>query len=383
LKEISVMEKRIFSIQKHFKPLKDPRILKKTSHKLIDMIIIAICAVICGADGWTQVEEFGKARRKWFEGFLELPHGVPSHNTFGRVFSLISSKLFQTCFQQWINEVFDITGGQVIPIDGKTAKGSHYKKNDKAAIHMVHAWAAQNGILLGQIKTKEKSNEITAIPELLKILEIKGCIITIDAMGCQRNIAKEIVEKKADYILAVKGNQEKLEEAIKNTFDDAIKNDFKDMKYSTNQTTDKNHGRTEVRTCYVLPIIYLLGASGFKKKWKNLRNIILVISERTVDGKTTVEHRFYISSLKRNAKKISDAIRQHWSIENSLHWSLDVTFKEDQCRIRIREAAENFSLLRKIALMYLKNETSLKGGIQTKRLRAGWDSKYLLKVLGV
>lgn len=376
------MEKTLFTIQKHFKTLKDPRILKKTSHKLIDVIVIAICAIICGADGWTQVEEFGKARQEWFKGFLELSHGIPSHNTFGRVFSLISSKLFQSCFQQWINEVFEITDGQVIPIDGKTAKRSHHKRHDKSAIHMVHAWAAQNGVLLGQIKTKEKSNEITAIPELLKILEIKGCIITIDAMGCQREIAEEIIEKKADYILAVKGNQEKLEEAIKNTFNDAIKKDFEGIKYSTHKSNDKNHGRTEVRTCYVLPILYLLGASEFKKKWKNLKSIILVISERTVNGKTTVEHRFYISSLKKNAKKISAAIRQHWSVENSLHWSLDVTFKEDQCRIRIREAAENFSLLRKIALMYLKKETSLKGGIQTKRLRAGWDSKYLLKVLG-
>lgn len=377
------MEKKLFTIQKHFAPLKDPRILKKTSHKLIDIIVIAICAVICGADGWTQIEEFGKARKKWFEGFLELPHGIPSHNTFGRIFSLISSKLFQNCFQQWINEIFDITDGQVIPIDGKTAKRSYNKKNDKAAIHMVHAWAAENGILLGQVKTKEKSNEITAIPELLKILEIKGCIITIDAMGCQRDIAEEITEKGADYILAVKGNQEKLEEAIKQTFDEAIKKDFEGMKHSTNQTTDKKHGRTEVRTCHVLPILFLIGASEFKKKWKKLKSIILIISERTINGKTTVEHRFYISSLKGNAKKISDAIRQHWSVENSLHWSLDVTFKEDQSRIRIGQASENFSLLRKIALMYLKNETSLKGGIQTKRLRAGWDSKYLLKVLTV
>ena len=377
------MENTLFTIQKHFAPLKDPRILKKTSHKLIDVIVIAICAVICGADAWTQMEEFGKARLQWFKGFLELPYGIPSHNTFGRIFSLISSKMFQTCFQQWINEIFEITGGQVIPIDGKTARGSHNKKSDKAAIHMVHAWAAENGVLLGQIKTEEKSNEITAIPELLKILELKGCIITIDAMGCQRNIAKEIIEKEADYILAVKGNQEKLEDAIKSTFDDAIEKDFEGMKHSSNKTVDEKHGRTEVRICYVLPILYLLGAKELKKKWKGLKSIILVISERTVNGKTTVEHRFYISSLKTSAKKISAAIRKHWSVENSLHWSLDVAFKEDQCRVRIGEAAENFSLLRKIALMYLKNETSLKGGIQTKRLRAGWDSEYLLKVLGV
>lgn len=377
------MDKALTIIKKHFSPLKDPRIKLKTSHKLIDIIVIAICAVICGADAWTQMEEFGKSKLKWFETFLELPKGIPSHNTFGRVFAIISTRLFQSCFQKWIQEVFEITDGQVIPIDGKTVRRSHNKKSDKSAIHMVHAWASANGVLLGQLKTKEKSNEITAIPELLKLLEVKGCIITIDAMGCQRDIAEAIIEKEADYILAVKGNQEKLEEAIKNTFDEAIKKDFEDMKHSTNQTVDEKHGRTEVRTCYVLPILYLLGAEEFKNKWKNLKSIILIISERTIDGKTTVEHRFYISSLKKSAKIISSAIRKHWSVENSLHWSLDVAFREDQCRVRIGEAAENFSLLRKIALMYLKNETSLKGGIQTKRLRAGWDSKYLLKVLGV
>lgn len=224
------MEKNLISIQKYFAPLQDPRITLKSSHKLIDVIVIAICAVICGADTWTQIEEFGKTRIDWFKGFLELPNGIPSHDTFGRIFSLISAKLFQACFQRWIQEVFEITDGQVIPIDGKTARRSHNKKTNKSAIHMVHAWAAANGILLGQLKTEEKSNEITAIPELLKLLEIKGCIVTIDAMGCQRDIAEGIIEKEADYILAVKGNQEKLEEAIQDSFQEAIENDFVGMK---------------------------------------------------------------------------------------------------------------------------------------------------------
>lgn len=377
------MDKSLTIIKKHFSVLKDPRVKLKTDHKLIDIIVIAICAVICGADAWTQIEEFGKSKLKWFKSFLELPNSIPSHNTFGRVFSIISAKLFQSCFQQWINDVFDITDGQVIPIDGKALKRSYNKKSDKPAIHMVHAWAATNGVLLGQLKTKEKSNEITAIPELLKLLEVKGCIVTIDAMGCQRDIAETIIEKKADYVLAVKGNQETLEEAIKTTFDEAMKHDFEGIKHSTNTTVDKNHGRSEVRICHVLPILYLFGAKEFKKKWKSLKSIVLIISERTVNEKKTVEHRFYISSLKPDAKKISSAIRQHWSVENLLHWSLDVAFKEDQSRVRIGQASENFSLLRKIALAHLKNETSLKGGIQTKRLRAGWDAKYLLKVLGV
>ena len=378
-----IMEKAFASIQKNFASLEDPRILLKTAHKLIDIIIIAICAVICGADTWAQIEEFGKTRVEWFESFLELPNGIPSHDTFGRIFSLISAKLFQACFQQWINEVFQITAGQVIPIDEKTARRSHNKRSNKAAIHMVHAWAATNGLLLGQVKTEEKSNEITAIPELLKLLEIKGCIVTIDAMGTQRNIAEEIIEKEADYILAVKGNQPTLKKSIKNTFEAALENNFDNMEHSEHQTIEKNHGREKVHTCYVLPILYLLSSEEFKKKWKGLKSIVLIISERTIDEKKTIEHRFYISSLRPNAKKILSAIRQHWSVENSLHWSLDVAFKEDQSRVRIGEASENFSLLRKIALMCLKQETSLKGGIQTKRLRSGWDLQYLLKVLSV
>ena len=378
-----IMEKAFASIQKNFAPLEDPRILLKTAHKLIDIIIIAICAVICGADTWAQIEEFGKTRVEWFESFLELPNGIPSHDTFGRIFSLISAKLFKACFQQWINEVFQITAGQVIPIDEKTARRSHNKRSNKAAIHMVHAWAATNGLLLGQVKTEEKSNEITAIPELLKLLEIKGCIVTIDAMGTQRNIAEEIIEKEADYILAVKGNQPTLKKSIKNTFEAALENNFDNMEHSEHQTIEKNHGREKVHTCYVLPILYLLSSEEFKKKWKGLKSIVLIISERTIDEKKTIEHRFYISSLRPNAKKILSAIRQHWSVENSLHWSLDVAFKEDQSRVRIGEASENFSLLRKIALMCLKQETSLKGGIQTKRLRSGWDLQYLLKVLSV
>ena len=279
------MEKAFASIQKNFASLEDPRILLKTAHKLIDIIIIAICAVICGADTWAQIEEFGKTRVEWFESFLELPNGIPSHDTFGRIFSLISAKLFQACFQQWINEVFQITAGQVIPIDEKTARRSHNKRSNKAAIHMVHAWAATNGLLLGQVKTEEKSNEITAIPELLKLLEIKGCIVTIDAMGTQRNIAEEIIEKEADYILAVKGNQPTLKKSIKNTFEAALENNFDNMEHSEHQTIEKNHGREEVHTCYVLPILYLLSSEEFKKKWKGLKSIVLIISERTIDEK--------------------------------------------------------------------------------------------------
>ena len=375
------MSRGLISITKHFEPLDDPRILLKSAHKLIDMIVIAICAVICAADTWTDIEEFGHSKIEWLKTFLELPNGIPSHDTFGRVFSLLSAKTFQECFQSWVNGVFEVTGGQVIAIDGKTARHSYDKKSNKAAIHIVHAWAADNGLLLGQLKTEEKSNEITAIPELLKMLEIKGCIVTIDAMGCQRDIAEKIIKAKADYVFTVKANQEKLEEAIKNTFTETRNTNFEGMKYSHYKSDEKGHGRKEIRTCYALSVKNLPAAEEFKKKWKGLKSIILIESERTSGGKTSIEHRYYISSLTPNAKKIALAVRKHWSVENSLHWCLDVAFKEDQCRIRIGEAAENFSLLRKIALLCLKRETSSKRGINGKRLKSGWDTKYLQKVL--
>ena len=371
----------ILSITKHFEALGDPRMPLKSAHKLIDIIVIAICAVICGADTWTDIEEFGQIKMEWLKEYLELPNGIPSHDTFGRVFSLISAKLFQECFQSWVNSVFEVTGGQVIAIDGKTARRSHDKKSNKAAIHIVHAWAADSGLLLGQLKTEEKSNEITAIPELLKMLVIKDCIVTIDAMGCQRDIADKIKKAKADYIFTVKSNQEKLEIAIKNTFKEAQDNQFEGMKCSRYKSDEKGHGRKEVRSCYVLPVKHLPLAAEFKNKWKGLKSIVLIESERTVGEKTSIEHRYYISSLAPSAKKIALAVRNHWSVENSLHWCLDVAFKEDQCRVRVGEAAENFSLLRKIALLCLKRETSSKRGINGKRLKSGWDTTYLLKVL--
>jgi predicted transposase YbfD/YdcC len=370
--------KPLISITKYFERLEDPRILLKTDHKLIDIIVIAICAVICGADKWTQVVEFGKAQKTWLRQFLELPQGIPSHDTFGRVFAVLSAKKFQICFQEWIQSVFELTEGQVVAIDGKTLRRSFDKQSNKAALHLVHAWSTANGVLLGQTKTREKSNEITAIPELLEVLQLKGCIVTIDAMGCQKKIAEQIHDQKADYVLAVKDNQKELKEALENTFKTAREKNFETMVYSEHQTLEKEHGRVETRTCYVLPLMYL---HHFKMKWKGLKSLILIVSERFYQGVTTLEQRYYISSLKPDASSIASAVRQHWGVENSLHWCLDVAFREDECRVRIGEAAENFSLLRKIALICLKKEPSLKGGIQTKRLKAGWDTDYLLKVL--
>lgn len=368
------------TIIKNFELLDDPRIVLKTAHKLIDIIIIAICAVICGADKWTQVEEFGNVHQEWLGKYLELPHGIPSHDTFGRVFSVINPECFQKCFANWIKDVFALTEGQVIAIDGKTLRRSGDKKSNKAALHMVHAWATTNGVLLGQVKSNEKSNEIKAIPELLETLMIKGCIVTIDAIGCQRKIAEKIHAGKADYVLAVKGNQGKLKQALEETFRIARERKFEAMVYDYHQTTDGDHGRIETRSCYVLPLMYLF---NFRLKWKGLNSLILVENERINKGtgEKTIERRYYISSLKYDAAKIVAITRKHWSVENNLHWCLDVGFREDECRVRTGDAAENFSLIRKIALMLLKKEASSKAGIQTKRLKAAWDMSYLLKVL--
>lgn len=376
--EHAMETEKLLTITKYFEPLKDPRILLKNTHKLIDIIVLAICGVIAGADKWTQIEEFGKTHISWFKQFLELPHGIPSHDTFGRVFSIISPHKFQECFRAWINAVFTVTEGQVIAIDGKTLRRSHNKSSNKSALHLVHAWATENGLLLGQVKTKEKSNEITAIPELLEILQLKGCIITIDAMGCQKKIAEQIHLQGGDYVLAVKDNQGDLKKSLEKTFEKAKELKFNAMVYSEHQSIEKEHGRVETRTCYVLHLMYL---HEFKLKWKGLQSLVMIESERFYQGEIQKEKRYYISSLKPEAAKIASAVRMHWRVENALHWSLDVAFREDECRVRIGDAAENFSLLRKIALTCLKKESSLKGGIQTKRLKAGWDLNYLIKVL--
>jgi predicted transposase YbfD/YdcC len=294
------------SIIRYFEPLEDPRILLKTAHKLIDIIVIAICAVISGADKWTQVEAFGHAREEWFKQFLALPHGIPSHDTFGRVFSRIQAKQFLACFQQWIQAVFEISEGQVVAIDGKTLRRSYDKPSKKAALHMIHAWASANGVLLGQLKTQEKSNEITAIPELLAMLKLKGCIVTLDAMGCQKKIAEQIHQQQADYVLAVKENQGQLKTALANLFASSRQRQFEAMVYSQYETVEKAHGQIEKRTCYVLPLMYL---HAFKLKWKGLQSLVLVESEKDNGQVNTIEQRYYISSLKMDAMRMAQVVR--------------------------------------------------------------------------
>jgi len=368
------------AIEEHFKSLSDPR--RKTAnqrHNFVDILVIAICGIICGANGWVAVEKFGKAKEDWFSGFLELPNGIPSHDTFTDVFAKLSPKQFEACFISWVESISELFDGEVVSIDGKTLRRSHDVSFDKKAIHMVSAWASANSLVLGQIKTDEKSNEITAIPELLKSLELKGCLVTIDAMGCQKKIAEVIIESDADYLLVVKDNQPNLHQAIQDYFAQANEADFEDYKIDFAETFNKGHGRLESRRCWVgydaLPYI------DDSQNWEELQTIVMVESERTIKEETTIEHRYYISSTKDTAASLLNASRMHWGIENSLHWRLDIAFREDDSRIRKGHGAENFAILRHIALNLLEKEDTAKVGIKNKRLMAGWDNSYLEKVL--
>ena len=368
------------SIMTHFESLPDPRQSGKVEHKLIDIIIITICAVICGANSWVEVAEFGKEREKWLRKFLKLPNGIPSHDTFGRVFSVLSSVEFQKCFSSWIEAIFFVTKGQVIAIDGKTLRKSHDRSSNKSAIHMVSAWATANRVVLGQVKTDEKSNEITAIPELLKLLEVKGCIVTIDAMGCQKSIARQIIDQEGDYVLGLKGNQGNLYEDVKLFFEYASLIEFDDISHSYHEDIDAGHGRIETRRVWtVSDLDWLQG----KEQWKGLNVIGMVESTREIDDKRSTERRFYIGSIENNAELLGNSVRAHWGIENSLHWSLDVTFREDDCRVRKGNASENFAVVRHIALGLLQQEKSARTGIKAKRFKCALNTDYLTKVLTV
>jgi predicted transposase YbfD/YdcC len=364
-------------IEDHFNELTDPR-RREVTYPLINIVTIAVCAVICGADDFVAIAKFGNTKRDWFAKFLDLSAGIPSHDRFNAVLAAIKPVEFEKCFLSWITALHSITDGQVVAIDGKTLRRSFDAASSKSAIHMVSAWATANHISLGQVVVDAKSNEITAIPRLLEMLEISGSFVTIDAMGCQTEIAKKIVEQKADYCLAVKGNQPTLHNGVVDFFYDHMGDDFARTKARRHHTEEKGHGRDEARDYIICPVPDDLPDSD---RWPVLRAIGIAMNYIIRDGKECYESRYYILSKYVSAQRFAEMVRSHWGIENSLHWQLDVTFREDECRIRKGHADANFSILRRTALSLLKQETTAKVGIKNKRLTAGWDESYLEKVL--
>lgn len=366
------------SLFDYFVVIEDTRDEKKRRHLLIDVMVIAITAVICGADGWTQVEAFGKAKEEWLRRFLELPNGIPSHDTFGRVFSVLSPEVFEARFREWVASVREVCGEDIIAIDGKSLRRSHCRKKGLGPLHMVSAWSAANGLVLAQQATEAKSNEITAIPKVLEMLELKGCIVTIDAMGCQKAIVKDIVAQGGDYALALKGNQSTLAQAVEELFIDADAADYAGWSMDSYETIDRGHGRVERRRYVTLTAMDKIPQAA---DWEKLNMVGMVQSERHVKDKTTAETRFYIGSIGGDAQRFAWAARNHWGIENGLHWCLDIAFREDESRIRDRQAANNLAVMRHIALNLLKKDTTIQGGIKTKRLVAGWDEDSLANLL--
>lgn len=369
------------SLLDYFGALEDPRVERTKRHRLLDIIVIAICGAICGADDWVAIEQFGESKRAWLERFLPLEHGIPSHDTFGRLFSRLDAEQFQACFRAWVQAVFTATSGQVIAVDGKQVCGSYDTARGKEAIRLVSAWATESQLVLGQLKVDAKSNEIPAIPALLELLDISGCIVTVDALGCQKAIAQQIVAGGADYVLAVKGNQGPLFAEVQELFAYADQIDFEPVVGDFALSLSKDHGRFEKRRCWTIADPDFLAFVRDRAKWPALQSLVRVEAERTCQGSTSVEVRYFISSLPPDAPALLAAVRAHWGIENRLHWVLDVAFGEDACRVRTDHAPHNLAILRHIALNLLKQERSLKVGTKNKRLRAGWDEAYLLKVL--
>jgi len=367
------------AFNEHFSPIPDHRQQSKVEHKLHDILLTLVVGVICGADGWESIEEVAHNKTELLKKYGSFENGIPVHDTIARVVSSLEPEAMQSCFISWMKSAQVDTLGEVIAIDGKTVRGSYDKKSKKSAIHMVSAFAAHNGVVLGQVKTAEKSNEITAIPALLDLLDIKGSIVTIDAMGCQKAIAKKICDKEADYVIAVKGNQGHLHQSIKDFFSICQSDNFKNIAHEHYEEVDSGHGRVEVRRYWITDV--LTSINDLTSQWNGLISVGMAESERHVDGKVSKEIRYFICSIDADAKVFGNAVRKHWSIENQLHWVLDVSFNEDLSRVRRSNAAENMSVIRHLVLNLLKLEKSCKKGLKAKRFKAALDTNYAEKVL--
>lgn len=368
-------------IPRAFEQMPDPR-RNNSRHKLIDILTIALFAVLCGADGWEAVAEYGRAKLKWLKTFLELPYGIPSHDTFGDVFAKLQPEAFERCFRQWMKKTVQLSGGKLVAIDGKSLRRSFERGWDKSGMaHMVSAFVAANQMVFAQVKTEGKGQELSAIEKLLGMLELDGAVVTIDALGCQKEIARQILDAHGQYLLQVKDNQPALREKLQVLFTEARLERFAGWEHDYFTETDGDHGRIETRRLWVCRDVSLLGELA--GQWPGIKSLILVERTRDVDGQTSVELSYYISSLARRtrAKRLAQHIRGHWRVENNLHWQLDVSFREDDRRIRKGHGAENFSRLCRIALNLLKVQKTAKVGIAIKRQKCGWDNDYLLKIV--
>jgi predicted transposase YbfD/YdcC len=377
------------SLVAHLSIITDPRVNRTKDHALIDILVIAICGLLCRAETFNDLEDFGRAKQDWFKTFLALPNGIPSHDTFNRVFSALDPKQFLEAFINWTQSLRQAVPDEIVAMDGKALRRA--LTADKNPKYIVSAWAEENGLVLGQLKVDEKSNEITAVPQLLRVLELSGCIVTLDAMGCQKNIAKEIKEADAEYVLALKGNQDTLHREVKEFLDDALagsktwhppgpRPEIQAPLLATKKVVEKDHGRLETRE-------YLQSAKlewlVDRSKWEGLQTVGMVQATREINGKISTERRYYLSSLPLDIDRFARAVRSHWGIENKLHWVLDVHMGEDQSRARSGYAAENLATLRRLALNLLKSEKTKKRGIRGKQNNASWDHAYLLKLLGI
>ena len=363
------------SFVKHFDKIEDPRRQAGLRHPLIEILFIAICAMIAGADDWVAIERFGQAKRRWFQKYLRLKHGIPSHDTFGDVFGVLDPEQFAEAFINWMQMIATISG--VIALDGKTIRHSFDTALGKSAIHMVSAWSSVNRLVLGQVKVDDKSNEITALPKLLRLLVIKGCLVTIDAMGCQTEIAEQIIDQGGDYLLAVKKNQPHLYVDIRHLFRHATAENFKQVGFDEARTVDKQHGRLDIRHCQLISDPQWLDYLRAKHHWKKLNCVIRIWTERRIGRKKTQESRYYICSRLTTAADLLAATRNHWGVENNVHWVLDVIFDEDASRARIGHAQQNLATMRRIAINMLNQEPSRKDSLKGKRQRAGWDESFL------